>query len=61
MTPIDKIKEGILSNDMEQVIQGFKLLTGEEIRPEGGKPEGGKPEESSTEKAKRLKQRGMFL
>jgi hypothetical protein len=39
MTPIDKIKEGILGNDMEQVIQGFKLLTGEEIRPERGNPE----------------------
>ena len=51
MTPIDKIKEGILSNDMEQVIQGFKLLTGEEIRPEGRKPEGGKPEEPIAEKA----------
>ena len=54
MTPIDKIKEGILSNDMEQVIQGFRLLTGEEIRPEGRKPERPeepRPEESSTEEA----------
>ena len=47
MTPIDKIKEGILSNDMEQVIQGFRLLTGEEIRPEGRKPE--RPEEPRPE------------
>ena len=39
MTPIDKIKEGILGNDMEQIIQGFKLLTGEEVRPAGGEPE----------------------
>ena len=46
MSPIDKIRKGILSNDMEQVTQGFKLLTGEEIRPEEGKPE-----EPSTEKA----------
>ena len=54
MTPIDKIKEGILSNDMEQVIQGFRLLTGEEIRPEGRKPERPeepRPEEPSTEEA----------
>ena len=33
MTPIDKIKKGILDNDMEQVIQGFESLTGEEVRP----------------------------
>jgi hypothetical protein len=46
MSPIDKIRKGILSNDMEQVTQGFKLLTGEEIRPEEGKPE-----EPNTEKA----------
>tara|TARA_R110000824_G_scaffold368171_1_gene557459 strand:+ start:419 stop:844 length:426 start_codon:yes stop_codon:yes gene_type:complete len=39
MTPIDKIKEGILCDDMEEIIQGFKLLTGEEVRPEGRKTE----------------------
>ena len=35
MNPIDKIKEGIINNDMEQIIQGFAILTGEEIRPAG--------------------------
>jgi hypothetical protein len=45
MTPIDKIKEGILSNDMEQITQGFMLLTGEEVRPEARKPK-----ESNAEK-----------
>ena len=39
MTPIDKIKKGILNDDMEEIIQGFKLLTGEEVRPEGRKTE----------------------
>jgi hypothetical protein len=33
MSPIAKIKKGILDNDMQQVIEGFELLTGEEIRP----------------------------
>jgi len=47
MTPIDKIKKGILSDDMEEIIQGFKLLTGEEVRPEGRKTE--KPESESKE------------
>tara|TARA_R100000908_G_C3750736_1_gene145339 strand:+ start:2107 stop:2565 length:459 start_codon:yes stop_codon:yes gene_type:complete len=36
MNPIDTIKKGILNNDMEQVIQGFSALTGEEVRPAGG-------------------------
>ena len=52
MTPIDKIKEGILTNDMEQIIQGFKLLTGEEIRPAGGEPEqerNSEPESATSE------------
>tara|TARA_R110000824_G_scaffold14985_5_gene63382 strand:- start:4869 stop:5315 length:447 start_codon:yes stop_codon:yes gene_type:complete len=35
MNPIDTIKEGILTNDMEVIVQGFMALTGEEIRPEG--------------------------
>ena len=48
MTPIDKIKEGILNNDMEQIIQGFKLLTGEEIRPEGRETE--RPKEPKSER-----------
>ena len=34
MNPIDKIKKGIINNDMEQIIQGFQILTGEEVRPE---------------------------
>ena len=42
MSPKDKIRKGILSNDMEQVTQGFKLPTGEEIRREEGKPEEGR-------------------
>ena len=33
MNPIDKIKKGILDNDMQQVIEGFESLTGQEIRP----------------------------
>ena len=33
MNPIDKIKKGILDNDMQQVTEGFKLLTGQEVRP----------------------------
>ena len=33
MSPIDKIKKGILDNDMQQVIEGFELLTGQEVRP----------------------------
>ena len=35
MNPIDKIKKGIINNDMEQIIQGFAVITGEEIRPAG--------------------------
>ena len=35
MNPIDKIKKGIINNDMEQIIQGFAVLTGEEIRQAG--------------------------
>ena len=34
MTPIDKIREGIISNDMEKVIEGFFKLTGERIQQE---------------------------
>ena len=34
MNPIDTIKKGILDNDMQQVIKGFELLTGQEVRPE---------------------------
>lgn len=32
MTPLQQIKEGIVNNDMEQVIQGYAQLTGEEVR-----------------------------
>tara|TARA_Y100000004_G_scaffold60060_1_gene67014 strand:+ start:13949 stop:14407 length:459 start_codon:yes stop_codon:yes gene_type:complete len=39
MNPIDTIKKGIINNDMEQIIQGFSVLTGEEVRPAGGKSE----------------------
>jgi|TARA_Y100000401_G_scaffold103932_1_gene95321 hypothetical protein len=31
MTPLQRIKEGIINNDMEQVIQGYAELTGEEV------------------------------
>ena len=34
MSPLELIKNGILENDFEKVIQGYSLLTGEEIRPE---------------------------
>ena len=39
MTPLERIKTGILTNDMEEVIQGYMALTGEEVRPEDGVPE----------------------
>ena len=35
MSPLELIKNGILENDFEKVIQGYTLLTGEEVRPEG--------------------------
>ena len=44
MTPIDKIREGIISNDMEKVIEGFYKLTGEQIQQEDPERE----EESET-------------
>ena len=31
MTPLDKIKKGILNNDMEEVIDGYESLTGERV------------------------------
>ena len=31
MTPLQRIKAGIINNDMEQVIQGYAELTGEEV------------------------------
>ena len=34
MSPLELIKNGILENDFEKVIQGYALLTGEEVRPE---------------------------
>ena len=33
MSPLELIKNGILDNDFEKVIQGYALLTGEEVRP----------------------------
>jgi|TARA_R110000744_G_scaffold138936_3_gene249853 hypothetical protein len=33
MSPLELIKNGILENDLEKVIQGYTLLTGEEVRP----------------------------
>ena len=35
MSPIDKIRKGIIENDMRQIIKGFGLLTGEKIEPRG--------------------------
>ena len=35
MSPLELIKNGILDNDFEKVIQGYTLLTGEEVRPKG--------------------------
>ena len=34
MTPIDEIREGIVSNDMAKVIEGFFKLTGETLQQE---------------------------
>ena len=34
MSPLELIKNGILDNDFEKIIQGYALLTGEEVRPE---------------------------
>ena len=42
MTPLETIKTGILNNDMEEVIQGYMALTGEEGRPKP--PKDGVPE-----------------
>jgi len=33
MSPLELIKNGILDNDFEKIIQGYALLTGEEVRP----------------------------
>lgn len=33
MSPIDKIRKGIVENDMRQIIKGFEQLTGENIKP----------------------------
>tara|TARA_R100001244_G_scaffold17367_1_gene18697 strand:- start:2766 stop:3218 length:453 start_codon:yes stop_codon:yes gene_type:complete len=33
MSPLELIKNGILENDLEKVIQGYAILTGEEVRP----------------------------
>ena len=52
MNPIDKIKKGIINNDMEQIIQGFQSLTGEEVRPEEPKTEEPKTEEPKTDAKK---------
>jgi hypothetical protein len=33
MSPLDLIKNGILENDLEKIIQGYAILTGEEVKP----------------------------
>jgi len=49
MNPIETIKKGIINNDMQQVIKGFELLTGQEVSPEGPKTEESKKEEPKTD------------
>jgi len=39
MTPIDEIREGIISNDMAKVIEGFYKITGERIQQGGSERE----------------------
>ena len=46
MSPLELIKNGILENDFEKVIQGYALLTGEEVRP---KEKGGSAGTTNTE------------
>ena len=47
MTPLELIKEGILNDDMEQVILGYKSLTGESISR--GSEEEREPEEGEVQ------------
>jgi len=50
MSPLELIKNGILENDFEKIIQGYTLLTGEEVRPATGEQErSSEPEESRSE------------
>lgn len=50
MSPLDLIKNGILEDDLEKVIQGYALLTGEEIRPREA-TESNKTENTSSKEA----------
>ena len=54
MTPLERIKIGILKNDMEEVIQGYMALTGEEVRPEDGVSEVREPSSLPVQKAGEL-------
>ena len=50
MSPLELIKNGILENDFEKVIQGYTLLTGEEVRPATREQErSSEPEEPRSE------------
>ena len=52
MTPLELIKEGILNDDMEQVILGYKSLTGESVSRGSGEepePEDGQVQEASVQ------------
>ena len=48
MTLLETIKTGILNNDMEEVIQGYMALTGEEVRPRLPKDGVSKGQESTS-------------
>jgi hypothetical protein len=45
MSPLDKIKEGIQTDDMEKVIDGYKDLTGEKVSRENSAPKEEMPEQ----------------
>ena len=44
MSPIDKIRQGIIENDRQQIIKGFEELTGETVKPKDEKEESGEKE-----------------
>ena len=52
MSPLELIKNGILENDFEKVIQGYALLTGEEVRPKEKTESAGATNAESTSSAK---------
>ena len=56
MSPLELIKNGILENDFEKVIQGYALLTGEEVRPKEKTESAGATNAESTSSAKMSEQ-----